>query len=388
MPLPPLLLGLAALASLAEPQFVELFAAPPAGDPAEGVLHVFTGRGPRGDELHVLSPRRTLGVFGFEVGQPTALANPRLRLPAELRSDEAWVFSENSIGTAAFERGNTVYHRLFPPGPDVTRAGSWGVLASYDGSALFFVRGGSAVDGPGEPGEPGHFAVVDENGLRLERETPVRPRIQSSRNGDEFAVQAGRNDFYQIGAAPIELPPGGTLYLQPAAHWLVHELPDRIELRRVTDGLVAAAPASILPPLVAVEFEGSHVLLVSRTRAELLRLGTTTPIHPVESYFGIDATAGHHFSSAALSRRAGERTPWVALGALAVHVPPAPLPDASTPLASAVVRALDSDGREVERWSFDVRAWRGGTPLVQWSQQGRLLASTTDRVLASAHPLR
>jgi hypothetical protein len=361
--------------------FVELFSTPSAGDPAEEVLHVFADRGPQGDELHVLSHRKTLGVFGLEGGQPTPLVNPRIRLPAALDAGQTWVFSDNSIGTAAFEGGSTVYHRLFPEGPDVTRAGSWGVLASYDGSALFFVRGGSAAE------HPGHFAVVDENGQRLERDTPVLPRIHSSRNGDEFVVQAGRNDFYQVGAAPIELPAGGTLHLQPAAHWVVHELPDRIELRRVTDDLVAAAPAALLSPLMAVAFEGNHVLLASRTRAELVRLGTTTPIDPVESHFGIDATAGHGFSSAALLRRAGKDTPWVALGELAVRAPRAQPADATAPLASAIVRAVDSDGREAVRWSFDVSAWRESTPFVQWSKEGRLLASTKDRVLASPSPL-
>ena len=62
------------------------------------------------------------------------------------------------------------------------------------------------------------------------------------------------------------------------------------------------------------------------------------------------------------------------------------LPDAPAPLASAIVRAVDPNGRVVETWSIDVAAWRANTPLVQWSVEGRLLASTKERVLVSPRP--
>ena len=375
--------GGAARAGSGEQAFVELYCSTPsAGDPAEEILLVFADRGPGGDELHVLSHRKALGVFGFEGDRPTPLADPRIRLPATLDAGATWVFSGNSIGTAAFEDGSTVYHRIFPEGPDVTREGSWGVLASYDGSALFFVRGGNEAD------RPAGFAVVDENGPRLQRDTPVLPYIQPSRNGDEFIVQAEGNDFYQIGAAPIGLPRGGQLHLQPAAHWVVHELSDRIELRRVTDDLVEKVPPSITPPLMAVEFEGGYVLLVTRTRAELLAIGSTARSQPVVPLFGVEATQGHRFSAAAILRRGGDRPPWFALVELAEPVPPPAQPNAPAPPASAFVRTVDHEAADVERWSIDVSASSASTLRLQWSKQGRLVASTKDRVLVSQRLFR
>jgi hypothetical protein len=382
-----LLMGLAALVGTLrasaedEGAFVELFSTPLAGDPAEEVLYVHADRGPRGDELHVISHRKTLGVFGLEEGRAVVLEAPRIRLPDALEPGESWVISENSIGTAAFAEGSTVYHRIIPEGPDVTREGSWGLLASPDGSTLFFVRGGSEIE------HPGRFAVVRADAQTVEHDTPMLPRIHPSRNGAAFVVQAGKSELYRAGVPPIRLPPGGTLYLQPAAQWVVHELPDRVELLRLLEDGVAAAPASTAPPLMAVEFEGNHVLLVSRTRAELVSLATTVPGNAVEELFGVDATAGHRFSSAAL-RPGDDGVPWVALGELAVRVPQMALPDSPVPRASAVVRAVNPAGVVVERWSVEISAWRASTPLVQWSVEGRLLASTVDRLLASELPLR
>jgi hypothetical protein len=363
--------------------FIELFTSSAIGDPAGEVVYVFAdGEAPEGEELHVLSRRGRLGTFRIVGDEAVPVPSPHLSLPDDLGAGRNWVFASASIGDYGPEATGTLYQRFFPPGADAVRPGSWGVLASADGTTAFFVRGGTEVEHPAE------VAVVDvdaDGSEDLERfvvVTPELPRIQSSENGDLVVVQTSQSVEIR-GASPIPqaeaIPPGGRVHLQPDARWLVREDDTVVELRRVSDG--HAVPLAIRPPLMDVEFKEEHVLLVGRERAELFDLSADELAQPLVA---ADATPGHRFSSAALYPRGSGATPWIALGELAVVVPQLALPDAPQPKASAVTRSVDRDGTTVERWELPVDAWRGNTPFVQWSEQGRLIASTKGRVVVSA----
>ena len=359
--------------------FIEIFTAGAAG-PAGEVLHVFAADAPEGEELHVLSRRGQLGTFRVVGDAAVAVPNPELELPDDLGAGRNWVFASDSIGAYGPGSQGTLFERFFPSEAKAERSGSWGVLSSGDGSAAFFVRGGTEVEHPAE------LAVMDigPDGVaeRFTRTTTELPRIQSSLTGDLVVIQTSRAvEIQGAEATQATVAPGGRIHLQPSGDWLVQETAEVVELRSLING--SAAPLAVQPPLMAVEFEGQHVLVVGRTRAELYQLDD-----PSRAVLGVDATEKHRFSSAALSPRGGGGPPWIALGELAVIVPQLVLPDAPAARASALARVVDSEGQDregqiAEEWPLEVGTWRGNTPFVQWSRQGRLIVSTKDRVLAS-----
>jgi hypothetical protein len=126
-----------------------------------------------------------------------------------------------------------------------------------------------------------------------------------------------------------------------------------------------------------VVLAGNHVLVVGARSANLYGLAEEDPAQPLLS---ANAPQGYRFTSAALHGVQGA-LPWVALGALRIDVPDLALPDAPPGSASAHVQIVGGESSPSAR--LELRAWVAGTPRVEWTGRGRLIAFTPERVLVS-----